>query len=106
MNLKNETSANALKGMDRYKVWIPNLFFENDAKGDYVRVLPLSVLMVQKEGNPELKFDSNLNEYLEYKGTENPILFENIYDMKLMCELELHLYPFDSQTCYIKVEQK
>ena len=82
------------------------MIFENDAKGQFVQVTPLSVLMVQKEGNPENKLDSNMNEYLEYKGTENPILYENNYELKLMCNLELHLYPIDSQFCYIKVEQK
>lgn len=106
VNLKSETSENSLKGKDENKIWIPNLIFENDAKGQFVQVTPLSVLMVQKEGNPENKLDSSMNEYLEYKGTENPVMYENNYEMKLMCDLELHLYPFDSQFCYIKVEQK
>ena len=85
------------------KIWIPKVFFENDLKRTYIKNEELSAIKVRKLSNPETKFNFQLHEHQEYEGTENPLVFENSYELKLGCELELHYYPFDTQHCFIKV---
>ena len=105
INLNSEVAFNALSNEDKEKLWIPNLVFENNPKGLFVKNELLSVLRIQREGILEDKFDFQHNEYKWYKGAENPVSFENIYEMKLACEMELHFYPFDTQRCYIQVSK-
>ena len=96
-------ASNALTGKDKQLVWFPNLVFENSLNGAYVKNEPLSVFKVQPGGKPEKRFNFNINEYQEYKGSESFIIYENIYEMNLSCEMELHYYPFDTQHCFIEV---
>ena len=96
---------NAVNEQDQVKLWIPNLVFENSLEKKYVRNEALSTLSIKKEGNFERKFSFEMNEYEEYDGKMTPFVYANTYDMKLMCELDLHFYPFDTQTCYIKVRR-
>lgn len=98
-------NSNALTGNDRGLLWFPSLVFENSPNGAFVKNEPLSVFKVQQDGNPVKKFNFRINEYQEYKGSENPILYENIYEMSLTCEMELHFYPFDTQHCFIQVNE-
>ena len=105
VNLKKDLALNAFDHTIRERLWVPNLVFENNPNGWFVRNEPLSVLRVQQKGHPGMKFDFKIHEYQEYTGAENPIVFENIYEMKLSCEMELHYYPFDTQHCFILVSK-
>ena len=94
---------NAVNEQDQSKIWIPNLVFENSPEKKYIANEALSTLSVKKDGSPERKFSFQLNEYEEYDGEMTPLVYGNMFDLKLMCELDLHFYPFDTQTCFIKV---
>ena len=63
----------------------------------------MSSLRVKRDRPSVKRQGANLNYYLEYQGSENPLIFENNYDMTLSCGLELYLYPFDTQHCFINV---
>ena len=103
-NLKNNFMLNAVNDYDQSRIWIPNLVFENSPKKKYTANEPLSTLnIIKKVGSFERKFSFELNEYEEYEGAQTPLVYGNTFDMRLMCELDLHFYPFDTQTCYIKV---
>ena len=104
VNLKEKVASNVLDQKDRRKLWFPSLVFENNPSLEYVKNKHLAVFKVQREGHPEERFNFKMNEHLEYKGSENPIFYENIYEMKLACEMELHFYPFDTQRCFIRVK--
>ena len=103
VNLKDKEASNGLSRKDRERLWFPNLVFENSQNGPFVKDEPLSVFNVKHEGHPTKKFNFDINEYQEYRGVESPIIFENIYELNLACEMELHFYPFDTQHCFIQV---
>jgi len=50
VNLKNETLSNTISNTDREEVWVPNLVFENNPEGAFIKNEPLSVLRVKAEG--------------------------------------------------------
>ena len=88
---------------DKNLIWIPKIVFDNNPERTFVEISPLSALSILLKGNLTRKFNFDLNEYEEFQGSENPVVFENIYDLKMNCKFELHFYPFDSQHCFITV---
>ena len=103
MNLKEYTLLNSMNEKDKDRIWIPNIVFDNCPARTYVQIDALSSLNVIRRGNFLKKFTFEQNEYQEFQGKENPIIFENIYFLKLTCKFDLHYYPFDTQACFIKV---
>jgi len=85
---------NSLSNVDKEKLWIPNLVFTNNIGRLFVKNDPLSVLKILPEGTPVNRFDFKNNEHKLYKGSENPLLYENDYDLKLTCETGATLVPF------------
>ena len=88
---------------ERNKIWIPNLIFENSVKEKLVENDKFSTLTVLQNGTGLQKTNEHLQENMEYKGSENFLIFSRTYLMDFGCEFELHSYPFDTQTCTIKV---
>jgi hypothetical protein len=84
-------------------VWFPNLIFDNSPTGFYIKNDPLSSLSVKSNGMPVSKFDFQFQEFEEFQGISNPLLFKSNYELKLGCDFDLHLYPFDHQKCFITV---
>lgn len=39
-----------------------------------------------------------------YQGVENPLSVERKYTSQFLCDLNLQLYPFDTQRCYMDLE--
>ena len=104
INLKND--SNILTKVTSNRIWIPKIFFENDQSRVFIKYEDLSLIKIKRLGKPTSKFNFVLNEYMEFAGSENPLTFENSYELKLNCELELHFFPFDTQHCFINVSIK
>jgi len=102
-NLKNNSLLNAVNEEDQNRIWIPNLVFENSLDKKFIAIEPLSTLSIKKESSSVRRFSFELNESEEYDGKKTELVYGNIFDMRLLCELDLHFYPFDTQTCFIKV---
>ncbi|KAA0194575.1 hypothetical protein HAZT_HAZT004632 [Hyalella azteca] len=67
--------------MLREKIWKPDTFFEN------VKVASLHTVTVP---NVLLRVSQN-----------GDVLYSMRLTLRLSCSLELELYPFDAQTCYL-----
>ena len=94
----------------RNEIWLPNLVFENSIPEVKIQNDDFSSLTVKKEGNPEVQAykifpqaTTNSQESEKYSGESNPLVFARNYELKLGCEFMLHFYPFDTQTCFLKV---
>ena len=94
----------------RNEIWLPNLVFENSIPEVQIKNDDFSSLTVKKEGNPEVQnykiFPQATNDFHEsekFTGESNPLVFARNYELKLGCEFMLHFYPFDTQTCFLKV---
>ena len=71
--------------------------------GIFIKHNDLSSFVVKAKQTPESKFNLELQEYEEYLGLMNPLSFQSNYKLKLYCEFDLHLFPFDTQVCFIEV---
>lgn len=88
---------------DKSRIWIPKIVFDNNPGRKFVKITPLSALSVKYQGQPHNNFNFEINEFEEFRGNENPLVFENIYDLKMNCKFDFHYYPFDTQQCFISV---
>ena len=88
---------------DQGKIWIPKIIFYNNPKRYFIKSDALSSISIKCEGTSNNKFSFEQNEYDEFQGNENSIIFENMYDLQLTCKFEFHFYPFDTQQCFIMV---
>ena len=94
---------NALNEEDRSRIWIPNIIFENACEKMFIKNDDLSSISIKREGNPLHKFSFEQNEYEEFKGKYNSLKYQNTSTLQLICEFNLHFYPFDTQGCLIMV---
>ena len=94
---------NIINEKDQGRIWIPNIVFENSPKRIFIKSDSQSSISVKREGESIKKFSFEQNEYFEFQGNENAIVFENTYDLQLTCLFDFHFYPFDTQMCKIMV---
>ena len=95
--------SNIVDDEKRKEIWIPKLRFGNSHTDVTIENDEFASVMILLESNPTLNSVSNLKENQLYKGSENPFVYERVYDLQLYCEFQLAMYPFDKQTCSIKV---
>jgi len=81
------------------------LIFENTFLDVYIANDPLSSIEILKDGNPTRNPEHELLENYLYSGKTNPLVFSRDYDLKFICEFELHYYPFGHQDCHISVSK-
>ncbi len=96
---------NIIGSEERDAIWIPNLYFDNSVEETYIYNDLLSSLSIYQNGSGIQRIDQYLQENVWYNGSENNLIFLRTYKMGLVCEFDLHYYPFDSQTCSIQVTQ-
>jgi hypothetical protein len=90
---------------ERDEIWIPNLIFDNSVEENLIENDQFSSLSIQKNNLGIQTLNEFLQENIQYKGSENFLIYSRIYKMDLVCEFEQHNYPFDVQTCSIKVSK-
>ena len=104
VNLKNDERHKNINGREeREKIWIPNLVFDNSVEDFQISNDAFSALMINQTGNATASLNSQLQEDEKYQGIDNNLIYSRCFKMKLLCNFEQHFYPFDSQTCSIKV---
>jgi hypothetical protein len=101
---KVENHKNIIGADEQGKIWIPNLIFDNSVEDIEVSNDPFSSLIVNYTGISKPILNNNLHEDKLYDGADNCIIYSREYKMKLLCEFEQQNFPFDSQTCNIKVK--
>jgi hypothetical protein len=85
------------------KNWIPQLIFSNTLDLSSIIIDLYSSLTIQRQGEPSLLPPADLTENYIFKGSENPLMYNDTYDLNLHCNFLLVNYPFDTQKCTIKV---
>jgi len=59
--------------------------------------------MVERLGKGATTGENELHRNEYFKGSENPFIFEQFYDLNLRCNFDFTYYPFDQQLCGIEV---
>jgi hypothetical protein len=105
-NLRSTGDLQNTVGVEKKdQIWIPGLVFDNSVEEKRVEKDHFSTLTVQQSGPGNHRLNEFLQENMEFKGSENFLIFSRTYKMDLVCEFEQHNYPFDIQTCSIKVRK-
>lgn len=103
MNL-NEGKYNTVERSHQSDIWIPTLFFPENDDNVVIRNDDHSMLEILALGKGHRNDINDLHEAMLYEGTENLLIFTREMDVSLRCSYDLRNYPFDSQTCPIKLE--
>jgi hypothetical protein len=90
---------------EKDQIWIPGLIFDNSVEENRIENDHFSSLIVQQSGPGIHKLNQVLQENMDFVGSENFLIYSRTYKMDLVCEFEQHNYPFDIQTCSIKVRK-
>ena len=85
------------------KIWIPNLIFSNSLTCETIYIDQSSSLTIERKTDPYLPPIDGFKENYLYSGSENPLLYNDTYELTFHCDFDLIKYPFDTQHCFIKV---
>ncbi|XP_063845197.1 uncharacterized protein LOC135091467 [Scylla paramamosain] len=103
-NLKAASRLNQVPVTDHGSLWTPTLTLINVRGTERTRVDDEAVLTVHRRGHP-LEDDLSVPEDADvYLGVENHLSVERKYTSHFLCDLNLELYPFDIQRCYMEME--
>ena len=102
-NLKNVSELNILTGAENKMIWQPVLVFNNTE--DKLETLndKKTVTFITRSGDFYNSEEIVLDNIEIFTGAENVITVNRMYNIEFMCEYQLHMYPFDTQTCYINM---
>jgi hypothetical protein len=81
------------------------LIFDNSVEEHLVENDNFALLTIQQSGLGIQILNEFLQENIQYKGSDNYLSYSRTYKIDLVCEFEQHNYPFDVQTCSIKVRK-
>jgi hypothetical protein len=105
-NLKNSGNLiNKVGAEEKDEIWIPSLIFDNSVEEHLIENDHFSSLTVQQSSLGIHRLNEFLQENMEFKGSENFLIYSRTYKMNLVCVFEQHNYPFDIQTCSIEVRK-
>jgi hypothetical protein len=103
-NLRSsENLENTVGDEEKEKIWIPRLIFDNSVEENLVENDHFSSLALKQSSPGIHRLNEFLQEEVQFKGSENFLIYLRTYKMDLFCEFEERIYPFDIQTCSIKV---
>ena len=98
-NLKNDTAQNVLSPKKKAMIWLPKLVFLNTEHRPKVSLNEETQIMVKKLGGFELSTISELENIQLYSGSDNPLILSQFYNIRFLCNYEMHWVPFNIQKC-------
>ena len=92
------------------EIWKPELVFRNHKEEDSGKQMlaynaVTSALMIKKKDNGKESPFSQLDEARIYNSSETEIMMRSFHYLKFTCEFDLQYFPFDQQTCFVKVNE-
>ena len=114
LNLKPDKDDNQLSKSEIDQIWTPQLLFDKsneigfikagyDNEGDLSQFSGLGIVRINRDGMGKNNALEELDENYEYSGKENLITMTNYMTVRLGCNFDLSMYPFDTQGCPIKL---
>ena len=107
-NLKENSAMNVLTRQDIKRLWHPLITYANTAQKEMTtlgRQKEWSTrVKVRREGNVTRGGMGAVDEVEVFRGDQNPLVMTQVYTKKFHCQYEFQLYPFDTQTCTIRMD--
>ena len=96
--------VNILNDELKSSIWIPPLVFSNTANNEILQNDEETIISIAKEAEPKFNERHILHEAAIFYGDENTIHYSREYQKNIICNYDLHMYPFDEQMCTIDIE--
>ena len=105
-NLKKENGENLLDITEIENIWFPQVVFSNSKNKLRVKAGNGDDMTIgaSRRGIPIQNPLYEIDEDYLYSGSENMIWFSSSSQVKLRCQFDLAMYPFDTQRCPIDME--
>ena len=106
-NLKKNPNLNVLLLDYQRKIWTPVIIFRNTKYSDRTAIDEYSLVRVLPNEdfsytNSDMEIAKNI---FFFKGSENILELSRTYTVDFICNYNMALYPFDTQTCSMNFEQ-
>ena len=88
----------------RQSIWIPPLVFSNSKNNDILTNDEKTIISILKMSQPKFNDPNNLHKATIFEGSETVIEYAREYQKIIICNYDLHYYPFDYQICTIDVD--
>ncbi|XP_042227423.1 uncharacterized protein LOC121869925 [Homarus americanus] len=112
-NLKEDNTMNSLPAATMMKLWTPQVSFVNTKNNERTLIDAETTMVVHRradaigrdktapaEGKPSLFTQQQMD---IFSGDKNALSTRRKYGTVFMCDLDLALYPFDAQECYMRL---
>ncbi len=87
-------------------MWVPEVIFHNtEAKVESI-IDGKAFTTVKRHGEPTYPNLEQLHNAHIYPGKSNAITTSRVYSLKFLCEFDMAVYPFDTQSCFATLVMK
>ena len=101
LNLKNQTSLNALTDEEISHLWLPLIVYDNTDQKEVTRLGEnwewATRVTVTREGDFSRSDIEEVDEAEIFEGAENRLTMNQTYTWEFQCQYMLQRYPFDTQ---------
>ena len=98
-NLKKDSDLNTLTEKEKVDIWTPKIVFSNTESQDSVIKDENVIARLSRFGSARVGGMDEAIKTFYFRGTDNPITFSRIYDIRFICSYNMAWYPFDLQRC-------
>ena len=98
-NLKEDEELNTLMFSEKQQIWVPRILFSNTREDFTSKNDKQAFAKVIRSKNGSLLSLEKNEDILEYKGAENEVKINRIYEVDFICDYNMRFYPFDIQVC-------
>ena len=102
-NLRQKYTDNRLGETEQSLIWTPTIQFEFGVGDHGFGVKYGATIIVEKGSEGTAMSIENIHEGKTYLGSENNLTMIQLFKLQHSCVFELKNYPFDQQTCELKV---
>ena len=102
-NIKQQENMNTLSLDEQLLIWTPTIIFWNTKQQLRTSNDQNTFASIRREARGTI-IGKETNQDIEvYGGVENGITISRVYSIRFYCNYEMAWYPFDQQTCHIKM---
>ncbi|XP_071530487.1 uncharacterized protein [Panulirus ornatus] len=100
-NLKVENTLNILPARTVARLWTPQVSFINTIGNQHTLMDVDTIMLVDRRADSIGRNETAPAEVEVYSGEKNTLTTRRKYGTVFMCDLDLALYPFDAQECFM-----
>ena len=107
-NLNENSAMNVLTSQSIETMWLPLITYANTDQKATTRLAMMNEwsthVMVRREGNLTRGGMELVDEVEAFRGDQNSLVMKQVYTKTFRCQYDFQLYPFDTQTCTIRMD--